>query len=211
MTTKRVYKKRKYTRNYNPGYREYKFIDTVLTDAVVASTGGITTSPNLIMQGIAENNRIGRKVTIKSIACRWELSLPAVSDGADITSGDICRIIIFHDKQANGANAAVLDILELAEWDSFLNLANKNRFVILMDRFTVINRLVAVTDGTNTSTTPLVLKFIKFYKKLNINVEFSGVSGAITELTSSNISFLYISSEGICGLAEQQTRIRFVG
>ncbi len=193
--------------------QELKFHDVVVGDAVVAATGGIGNSVLLIDQGIGENSRIGRKILVRSIWCRWSIDLAQAQNQTDIPSGDICRIIVYIDKQCNGANATVLDILETATFDAFRNLANAKRFRVLHDKYITINRLVSMTDGTNTSQTPLVLKHHKWGMtfKNPIAINYDGASGVITELTENNIAFMYISSEGVCGIPQQCTRIRYDG
>ncbi len=198
---------------YRKGHtvQELKFFDSTNTNATIGTTGAITGSINLVPQGIAENQRIGRKIQVRSIACRWWYNLPILQDQADIGSGDTLRIIVFLDRQANGANAAVTDILETAQIESYLNLANKNRFQILMDRKFTLNRQVAVTDGTNQSTTPLFQFNTQWYNKYNIPVEFDSTAGAITEVRSNNFAMLYISQNGKVGVGTQRTRIRYDG
>lgn len=209
-----VFQKKRRPRAYMEGIslqQELKFKDTVSTDAIVSATGGIAIGPNLVVQGTGEEERIGRKIIIRSIAARFQVVLPSQTNADDLNGGDTIRIIIFVDKQANGANATVLDILETATYDSFRNLANKNRFNILIDKWTTLNRRVSMTDGTNTASTPLVIKEFKFFAKLNLPIEFDGTTGAVTEIQSNNIQYLYISSQGVGGIPNQCTRIRFDG
>ncbi len=92
--------------------QEKKFKDTVVADAVVSATGFISTSLNLVVQGVDEEERIGRKIIIRSISARFEVFLPSLSNIADLDGGDVVRIMIFIDKQANGAMPSVTDILE---------------------------------------------------------------------------------------------------
>ncbi len=193
------------------GLQELKFKDTVLIDTIVPTGGAITASPCLIAQGTGEEQRIGRKIIIRSISARFQLQLPSASDQADVNGGDTIRIIIYIDHQANGAVAAVLDILESATYDSYRNLSQKGRFQILKDKWVTFNRLVAVADGTNTSTTPTIVKQIKFYRKVDIPIEYNNTTGSIDEITSNNIGFLYITSFGLAGVVNQCTRIRYDG
>lgn len=190
---------------------EYKFHDRVNTDAVVSLTGDILTSVVLIAQGTGESQRVGRKLVITSISMRWLIGLNEVTNAGDVPEGDICRIIVFMDRQSNGAEAAVLDILETAAVLSYRNLSKTGRFQILYDKIHTLNRMVAVTDGTNTSTTPETERYLTWHKKCRIPVEFNDVNGVISELTTNNISSLYISQHAKCGVHEQQTRVRFIG
>lgn len=210
---RKPYRKRGF---YRKGYKtentqELKFFDTSQVDTVVPTTGQILTSINLVSQGIAENQRIGRKIVIRSIAMRWFYNLQFQQDQPDIGGGDTLRIIVFLDKQANGAAASVSGILEATQIESYRNLANKNRFDILMDRKFTLNRKIAVTDGTNTSTTPLLQKFTQWYKRCEIPIEFDSTAGVIAEVRSYNVGLLYISQNGLIGVGTQQTRIRYDG
>ncbi len=190
---------------------ELKFIDSDKDSTTVAGTGEITTSLNLIVQGITEVTRLGRKVVVKSIGLHIALDLGAVIDQSDIPSGDILRVMCFQDKQCNGANAAVLDILETTTWNSFRNLTNSKRFRILMDTHYAINRRVAMTDGTNTSQSPVVvLNLKKRFFNLNVPLEFTAETGAIGELTTNNFALLYISKNGVVNV-QTHVRVRFIG
>ncbi len=210
-------KKRRYVGSYIPrpiiirAPGESKFFDSDKDDGVVAATGAITTSLNLVVQGIAESQRIGRKITITKIHCTFSVFLPAESDKADISTGDIVRVMLYCDKQANGADANVTDLLETATFFSYRNLTNSKRFQILFDKYYTINRRVAMTDGTNTSASPRVEHSAqKVNRNLNIPIEFSANTGAITEITTNNIGLLYISKQGAAGI-DTTCRIRYTG
>ncbi len=230
MPRRRVYygRTRRYSSKIPRGYRgryrrsgywgrmkgrtqELKFHDTDQLDGTVSATGTVTNSWNLIAQGTTEKLRIGRKAILRSITARWIVALPINQDVADISAGEIVRIIVFCDKQCNGANAAVLDILETAEVESYYNLVNLGRFQILYDRKITLNRQVAVTDGTNTSTSPAFRREMHFHRKLNVPIEFDNTAGAISEIRSNNIAALYISHAGVAAIEVGRVRIRFDG
>ncbi len=201
-----------YRRKKAAGFQEKKFKDTAAVDNIVPTGGVITGSMNLVAQGVGDSQRIGRKIIVRSIAARFTPSLPSENDVGNIGPGDNLRVIIYIDHQANGANAAVLDILETAAADSYRNLAKNKRFTILGDHTWSMNRIVAMSDGTNTASTPLTMKYWKFFKgNLNIEVEFDGTAGVIAEVSTNNIGFLYITEFGFAGFVAQQTRIRYDG
>ncbi len=188
---------------------ELKFHDVDLDDAIVATGGTITPSINLIAQGVTESTRVGRKCVLRKVQWRYDIDLPAESDQGDVGQGDIVRVIMYIDKQANGATAAVTDILESADYQAFRNLTNTGRFRILMDKTHSINRRVAATDGANTSTSPeVVTGTFTLFKTINLALEFSAGTGAITEIRSNNLGVLLISREGQVGF-ESKIRLRF--
>ncbi len=190
------------------GGGELKFKDLTLADAVVATAGSIAGSLNLIAQGVTEQERIGRKCTIRSLQWRYEVTLPEVDAAGTPSPADSIRVILFIDKQANGATAAITDVLETAALQSFKNLANQNRFVILMDKLHNIEYKGLSSDGAGVSSQAFVVHQYNMYKKCNIPLEFSGATGAITEIRSNNLGVILISSSGGVGFTSQ-IRLRF--
>lgn len=192
--------------------QEVKFLDTTINDAAVVMTGQVSTSFNLIARNDGDSGRIGRKVWIKSIWVRFEYFLPQQQNQGDIGVGDQLRIIMILDKQANGAPATVLNILKTAVKESFRNLTNTGRFRIFYDKNVVLNRRVAVTDGTNTSTSPTVIGHFEKYTRIkNVPIEFDGSTGALSEVRSNNFFILFISQNGVIGVQNSLVRIRYQG
>lgn len=187
---------------------ELKFHDVDLNDAVVSGTGTVTASINLIPQGVTESERVGRKCTIKSVHWRYNLILPEQDAQATPENGDSIRIILFVDKQANGATAAVTDILETATIHSFKNLANQQRFVFLSDKLTSLNYNSLASDGAGVVSQSRFLVQYTMNKTCNLPIEFSGVTGAIGEIRSNNIGVLLISSSTIMKF-DSKFRLRF--
>ncbi len=188
---------------------ELKFHDIDIDDAAVAAGGTIAIdSVNKIPQGVTEVQRIGRKCTLRSINWRFDIALPEVDAVADPPANDIVRVIVYLDKQANGATAAVTDIVETADYQSFNNLANKHRFRTLMDRSYDLNYLTLASDGAGLVSAGAVIIRDSFFKKINVPVEFSATTGAITEIRSNNIGILLLGKSGASAFTSKM-RIRF--
>ncbi len=186
---------------------ELKFHDVDLDDALIDSGGTITPSIALIPQGVTEITRVGRRCTIRSI--NWRFHLIGATDAN--TAGpppEVVRILMYIDKQANGATAAVTDILESADFQSFNNLANKSRFRTLMDRTYAMNYL-ASTGADATAEWKLEDIEDSFFKKVNLPMEFDSTTGAITEIKSNNIGVLLISRDGTNVGFGSKIRLRF--
>ncbi len=188
-----------------PSVIELKFFDLDLDDALVASAGGITDSINKIPQGVTEITRVGRKCTIRQINWRFDLQLPTQT--AASAGSDTIRVLMYLDKQANGATASITDILETADFQSFNNLSNKNRFRTLMDRTYAINAEAGGGDGTTEDYAATTITD-SFYKKVNLPIEFNSTAGAITEISSNNIGVLLISRSGLVNFTSK-IRLRF--
>ncbi len=189
---------------FRPG-GELKFHDLDIDDATIASNGTIVSdSVNKIPQGVTEVQRVGRKCFLRSVNWRFNIRLPEGT--AVTTTSDTVRVLLYLDKQANGATAAITDILESDDYQSFNNLANKSRFRTLMDRTYELNTDLS-GDGT-TVDSPRFNINDSLYKNLAIPVEFDATTGAITEIKSNNIGVLLLSKNGLCTF-DSKMRVRF--
>jgi len=189
---------------------ELKFHDLDIDDTDIATGGTIAEDSCLtIAQGDGESERIGRKCTVKSINWRFQIVLDSAS--TPVSGTDVVRVILYQDKQTNGATAAVTDILESDDFQSFNNLANKSRFRTLMDRTYELNSSAAAGNGTTDLTAPAQINDT-FFMSCNIPIEYdnSATTGAIATMRSNNIGVLLLSGFGRCGFASKM-RIRFVG
>lgn len=196
-----------YTRNvgyygqFTPLGSELKFFDTTGTLAPVPAAGAILEdSVHHIVAGTGESQRVGRKVTLKSFHARIVSNLiPSGSSSSD----DGIRIIVYWDKQCNGATAAVTDILETANYKSFNNLSNKNRFMVLADKVVDISATAADSAffGQRGVTSNMNIK-------CNLPVEFSSTTGAIAEIRSNNIGLMAITDNGLINIS-YTLRVRY--
>ncbi len=190
---------------------ELKFHDVDVSDAVIAATGSIDV-PSLVVvaQGTTESTRIGRKLTVLNIGWRYTLILPTTATAA--STSDTARIIIYQDKQTNGATATVAGILETAHYQSFNNLANKSRFRILFDKSWHLNAHSGSGRGV-TDTLSYGEDRIdgQWFKTCNIPIEYdnSETDGSIGSQRTNNIGVLTISGAGLVGLASSKFRLRF--
>ncbi len=187
---------------------EVKFFETDVDDAVIAGAGTVLSSLNLIAQGLTESARVGRKITVTHIGWRGNVTLPEQDAVATPESGDVARLVVFIDTQANGAAAAVSDIFDTNDWQSFNNLANSQRFRTISDKLITLNYQGLASDGAGVVSQGNIVKPFTFFKKVNIPIEFGGTAGSIDEITSNNIGILLISATGICGMGSK-VRIRY--
>lgn len=188
---------------------ELKFNDTSPdSGGAIPTAGQVLSSFNLIAQGTGENERNGRKCVIKKISSDFVVQLPEQDAQATPASGDVVRIIHFIDKQANGATAVVLDILETAQHQSYYNLSNLGRFTILKDETLVLNYETLASDGAGLVSSANKFVVTTFDKYCEIPIEFSSTTGVIAEIRSNNIAVLLISRSATAILQGRQ-RLRF--
>ncbi len=190
---------------------ELKFHDVSLDDAAIASGGGITDSICKIPQGVTEVTRVGRRCVITNIGWRFNITLPEQNAVGSPNASDVVRVILYLDKQANGATAAITDILETADYQSFNNLSNSGRFRTLMDRSYAISYKTLATqfDANNYDQGSVDIQDV-FFKSVNIPIEFdnSFSDGRITTIKTNNIGVLLLSQNGVPGLFSK-FRLRF--
>ncbi len=190
------------------GVGELKFHDLDIDDAVIATGGTIAqASCNIIIQGVTEAQRVGRKCTVHKIDWRMHMTLSQTATSTE--TSDTVRVILYLDKQTNGAAATVTGILESDDYQSFNNLANSSRFSILMDRRYDFSAPAGsgrgstdtLSYGENTITDT-------FHKDCNIPIEYDSTTGAITEQRTNNIGVLLLSHGGFVQFLSKM-RLRF--
>lgn len=198
--------------------QELKWFDTNASTA--SNPNNFTDVINLnenITTGTGPSQRVGRKITIKSIHVRgsFQGEPEAVND-------TLLRVMLVLDKQCNGVGVESDPVnhpprLEVLQQDSilgFMDLSNIDRFQIIQDEFIKISpkNLIVAENGTPfQGSTPV--EFFNWYKKCNIPIEYSSTTGAINEIKSNNI-FLMIMGEYGSDAAQAmeyniRTRIRF--
>ncbi len=174
---------------------ELKFLDTTRAQTTTATAGAITNaSLNIVAEGVGESQRIGRKIVLRAIHIQGTVLLPTTATAAD--TSDSVRVVLYQDKQTNGAAAAVTDILESADYRAFNNLSNKGRFRTLADTRVALDSGSGSGRGTtDTLSYGESQEWLSIHKVVNIPVEFdnSGTDGAITTQRSNNIGVLVIS------------------
>ncbi len=195
---------------------EAKFLDQDIDDASIAANGTIFTNGSAeasllrIAEGNGESQRIGRKITVRQINWRFTIMLPEGDGLANPKNSTTIRVILYLDKQANGAAATVTDILETDDWQSFNNLANSKRFRTLMDR---TYDVMPKAGGGNGTTSDWAEDRISdsLYKKVNIPIEYdnSAVTGALATIRSNNINMLILSDTSLDATFESKMRIRY--
>lgn len=186
--------------------QERKFADNA-QPSINTSTFGASHSfiPN-IAQGTGESERIGRQITIKTLQLRCIYRNDVTNTNTQTAAG--IRILCILDKQANGTEIGPSDVLETTEYLSYLNLVNRHRFTVLMDKYFQLNSMGGAYDGVTS-------KFVEhegvfsWYKKTNIPIEYSAMTGGTTERRSNNIVMIAIGNS--THVAYQfKFRVRFV-
>ncbi len=187
--------------------QEKKFFDQTHNDpAGDWSAGRIGTSWNLVPQGDTESTRVGRMIKIHSIQVRGKTELATNTS----TKSPCIRFFLFLDKQCNGAEPAVTDVLEAADFLAHNKLENSGRFVTLKTWIICMNQIAAAGNGTANDWGELTRTW-QYYKsfKVPIKIQFSGATGALTEIKSNNLMLGWITDKVDALALEYCTRIRY--
>lgn len=174
----------------SPFTKELKYSDVALSLPNGSISGSTTTSTGtggmcLIAEGDDIGMRDGRKILLKSILIQGTVGIPA---GGTVPN-DIWHIYVILDTQANGAFPGIPDIFRngfgsAAIGDCLRNLDYGERFKILAHKMYKLSCDIALGGGLYDGD----LKQVRIVlKNLNIQVNYSGVSSAIANVTSNNI------------------------
>lgn len=135
---------------------------------------------NPCLSGANNDQRIGRKIQLKSVLFRWhEASTPT-------TSGFPLRILMVYDKAPEQALPAINEIVSGNSFNVPNFLSNSDRFVTLADEIIPPINLNIVRAGV-------------IYKKLNLPSVFIGATGGIDDITTGAIFVACITNGGAVG------------
>lgn len=186
------------TGGYHNNPVERKVNDIPVATYQVNTTGSITLLANPQL-GSDFNNRIGRKIMLKSVYIRGYVVSEASANGPAVAFNNAqqCRFILFCDMQPNGAAPAVTDLLNTANPASHLNLNNRDRFKIYSDKEFVLDPYFLVTTATQASAAMTnQVKTFKKFKKLNLEVIYNSTNGGtIADINSGALYMLWIGSQ----------------
>ncbi len=219
-------KKRKYTRStrsYTPrrnytGYRRTgltgigrggnkKFVDLqdTLTTTGTGTTGADNAS-NLTIVAVASGpkNRNNMAIAVHSLYIRGDVELTGIADGdASVTDASetmirgYVRIAVVLDKQPNKSAITAAQIWDFNDVNSPLNLDQRKRVKILLDKTCPISRS-QVSYTSNDEATLMLLAggnvrllkkwYLKFKKPIRVEFDPDVPDGAITDITENAIS-----------------------
>jgi len=134
---------------------------------------------NPLAQGVTSGTRVGQQVATKSVYYQLVFNLATPLEDA-VTC--VARYIVFWDRTPKAAKPVIGDLLALSSSyvTSPLNLANRDRFVVLAD-----DRIALSPEGEQ-------IKFIDGYRKINQLSTYTDSDTAIMPLTG-GLFVLYVS------------------
>lgn len=185
------------SRGYIPNGIEKKAID-IAGGLVNITTTGSFTLLNGIVQGTDINQRIGRKIILRSIFLRAYVYVePAVNPTSPLlAAAQVGRIMLVWDRQANATTPAVTDILQTVAVNAQLNLANRDRFVILKEKMFAFDPMIYnTTASSSVASLNRTIVNVKIYKKLWLESIFNaGNGGAVGDIQSGALYLFTVGS-----------------
>ncbi len=170
---------------------ELKFLDGQLTNQSITATGTfLFTTHNIVAQGNSQSERIGRKITIRSIRVKGTIKMFAQDQIGDMEQR--VRILFVVDSQANGAAPTIDEVLNFAGVlgiNSFRDLANVRRYRVIYDRVFDLPVMGVAADGISTFLNIPTSKGWGFSKKMHLPIEYdsSSTTGSLSTQRSNNI------------------------
>lgn len=192
---------------------EYHHIDLAALNGTTITSTAQFVALNLCAQGDSEVQREGQKITLTSLLWRGAI-FPGTVDSH-------IRLLIFWDKQTNGALPTLTDVLDntIITSSSYAprNLEGSQRFVFIMDWAGVIpaKNIVAVA---NPSTQPVNKSFkdLKGFKKFKSKknkfmTKFNAATAAIGSITTGSLIVMVLGDQAANGpVIYLGTRVRFM-
>lgn len=192
---------------------EKKSVDVPATLANFTSAGTFTLL-NGIIPGASVNQRVGRKISMKSISIR---GMVYWSQAGATPGNDYLRCILFYDRQPNGAAPSVADLLTdtdnaggtTSTAISDINISNADRFKVLRDWYWDIPMPSSGTTPQNAEvlSTQRELVFKDFVPLKGMEVHFNaGTAGTVADIATGS---LYLLTIGLRAAADYQFSLRF--
>lgn len=177
---------------------EKKVVDLNLASYAVENTGTVITLLNGCVAGSQNFNRIGRKINLKSLQLRGFLNQTDSSTGLTYV-----RMIIFYDKQANGAAPTFANVItsqNIAGTTSsaatdMVNLDNRDRFEIIRDRVFCLGAIDTTATQTYTGS-PQNIAIDEYVRLGNRETVFNaGTAGTVGDIQSGSLYVVWISNQ----------------
>lgn len=177
---------------------EWKYADVTGTYAV-DSTGALALL-NGIVPGTAATERIGQKITIRSLELRG-YNYVTPTDGLD----QLHRRILVLDSQTNAAALTIAQVLQTANVFSPRNLQNRKRFKILYDKTFTLN---ASAEAGSRRWFKMYMKF----RKPIITDYNTGTAGTVADIVTNSLYLINLGTNpaGVtAGGASSWIRMRY--
>lgn len=160
-------------------------------------------------------NRYGRKIFVKKIRIAGMIKM--ARGAAAATGEDICRIriIVYQDKQTNGAQSQGEDVISSGAgsnaMDMFQNIANLGRFKVWKDKkYLMQNPAITADAGTGTIVHDELARPFKFSIAVNTWVNYNSTNGGTVADVVDNSFHLIANAEAASATPNIVYKVRTV-
>jgi len=169
----------------------------------VKSLLGSTGAGNRIGQGTDYNQRVGDKIRLSRIHVSLRIQPQSVMPDAN---GNFCRVIVYHNKQANGAAPTATQIFNTDDVLSLRNHLLRERITILKD---FVHQMVVTgtNAGANLTAGPEYFGTFTIYPKQIIS--YNGSTGEITEILKHDYGMAFATDTAACCVVNVQAQVVF--
>lgn len=210
---------------------ELKFLDvtwngvTISTstdgaDGEMLPSAGCTGCISAPVQGDGEQERDGRKYTIKAVSFSGTISTSAAVNQADAADAAGYYVCLVHDKQTNASTMVSENVFINPGTTAFSmlpfplrNLQNSKRFRILDSKYIRPGDMYAITDGTNTgSLSNQTSPTFSLSWHGNMQVNSVGTTANVSSVSDNSISVIMYTANTLgTPVLYGKSRVRFVG
>lgn len=239
-TPRKGYYGRRYAgkKGFNQQLREMKHVIThqeALIDENGWQSGGAPSGLciNGTKTGPDVTERIGRRITMKTAQIRMTIS--SNNYGMNEKFGGIFRVILYYDRNTNGAvsPASIPELLDqdmrthtptgVLNWiNCGKNLANKDRFLFLLDKTYTIEQMYEqaaaipppiLVDVPHITTRPLQKNF--YIPLKNLNTGYNSIGAGLNNINEGSLILLLLFNKSAAGIddsihAQVSTRVRYI-
>lgn len=211
---------------------EMKFLDCAWNGVVINSGGsdaaagelqpssGCTNCISCPVQGTGEQERDGRKFTIKSIWISGAIDTTANQAADDVTNIDGVWLALVWDKQANAGTVTSEEVFVNPGTSGtnmmpqpLRNLQHSSRFSVVASQFIPAGGAWSMPDGTNTaSLSPQMTTYVNLSWKGSVNVETKGTTANVNVVNNNAFHLIgYAGSTSFTPVFRGKSRMRFMG
>jgi len=174
------------------------YIDSYVNQSLEIYNGapGILSCLNLIANGTDVNQRDGRRLFVTTYCLRFHFYPFTHTDPPGLQDSQL-RLIIFADKQTNGAAPAITDLLVDNSVSSMYNENNRQRFEIFYDKTWAPETYLLPPVGTQNPAVWSATGFKTVRQNLRIRInrtaQYSGTGNSISDIQSNAIWMLWLN------------------
>lgn len=192
---------------------EKKWLDTAASATSIGTTGTIIASSlNLLSAGTGESQLVGRKMTIKTVQLKGNITVASASNAtlSNLVEDIYTDVYLLLDKQANGAAATIANVFQNTDIRTFKDLENSKRFSVLKKWQVRCHRDVN-HDGTSYFVGAVQEPMEELYHPCTIDIDYGATpSGVIGDVKSNNLFLAGFTSNGSATTIDYRVRVRYL-